>query len=503
MAIHSFSHLFYLPPDTSGTLSDRIREMLVDVILGGRHPIDQPLPSSRRLALQLGVARNTVTAVYFDLVQDDLLVSRERSGYFINPEIASQWAAAENCNLSEVGEQAANSGIDWQRRTRLRPSRQPNISKPEDWQSYPFPFISGQIDPARFPIAEWRECSRKALRCAALADWSSDTIADDDPELIEQIRTRLLPRRGIHATPDEILITVGSQNALYMLSQVLIDNDTPIGIEDPGYPDARNIFLLRTDKVINVPVDRDGVVVGPEMNKCRYLYVTPSHQCPTTVTMPLSRREQLLEAANRNNIVVLEDDYDSEVNFAQRPSPALKSMDRDGRIIYFSSVSKTLAPGLRIGYMVAPPALIREIRALRRLMMRGVPANNQRTLALFIAQGSYDSLSNRLRNIYRRRRETLVSAINRHLPNCKLVAASGGSSVWIQGPAGLDSELLCKEAEALGILVEPGSIYFSHRQPRCRWLRIGFSAISEEQIEPGIKLLAPLVSASRPSVAAS
>src|SRR5206468_12967572 len=247
---------------------------------------------------------------------------------------------------------------------RHRPSTQRNIVKPRNWQDYKYPFIYGQFDPALFPISDWRECSRQALSLPAVREWASDSFTDDDPQLIEQIRTLLLPRRGVFVGPEEILLTVGAQHAIYLLANLLVDERSIVGMEDPGYADARNIFLLRTSQVIGLPVDEQGMMDGAGLDSCNYVHVTPSHQFPTTVTMSLVRRQALLERAEQQDFVFIEDDYEAEINHLGRPTPALKSLDRNGRVIYVGSLSKTLAPGLRIGYLVAPKEVVAEARAL-------------------------------------------------------------------------------------------------------------------------------------------
>jgi GntR family transcriptional regulator/MocR family aminotransferase len=477
--------LFHLEPDGSTTLQAQLRRMLVDVILDGRIPAGAPLPSCRRMAETLRVARNTVALAYQDLVEEGFLVARQRSGYFVAAGVLD--GRAQRPEPVAAGTVAA---LDWSARFKSRPSLQRNIVKPPDWQDYPYPFIYGQVDPASFPIAAWRDCSRQALGRAPVREWSRDLFTEDDPPLVEQIRTRLLPRRGVRVGPEEILVTVGAQQALYLLASLLIRGATRIGIEDPGYPDARNIFALKTDAVRGLPVDRAGVVVGAALAGCDYAYVTPSHQFPTTATMSLARRRQLLDAAAAQDFVLIEDDYESEINHLGAPTPALKSLDREGRVIFVASLSKTLAPGLRMGYMVAPAPLIREARALRRLMLRHPPANNQRTVALFLADGHHDALLRRLSQLYKERWEVMGEALGRHLPECRWQATTGGTAFWIEGPAGLDTRRLEAAAAKRGILIEPGEVHFldAAAAPR-NFFRLGFSSIATERIEPGLRLL--------------
>src|SRR5690606_17663835 len=170
--------------------------------------------------------------------------------------------------------------------------------------------------------------------------------------------------------------------------------------------------------------------------------VTPSYQCPTTVTMPMERREALLAKATEHDVVLIEDDYDTENPGTDQPLPALKSLDRDGRVIYIGSLSKSFVPGLRMGYIVAPPEVIRQARALRRFMLRHPPANNQRATALFISLGHHDALLRRVTPVYQRRAQVLREALLRHLPECRFQNSRGASSFWVEAPPGVDSRLL-------------------------------------------------------------
>ena len=180
----------------------------------------------------------------------------------------------------------------------------------------------------------------------------------------------MLPRRGVWADPDQILITVGAQQGLYMIVKLLLKADDVLGLEDPGYVDMRNIATLNPTNIRALPVDDEGLIISKSIDDCDYIYVTPSHQSPTTVTMPLERRYQLLERASKADIVIIEDDYESEIAYSIKPTPALKSLDQNDRVLYVGSLSKTLAPGLRVGYVVGPTEIIKELRALRRLILR-------------------------------------------------------------------------------------------------------------------------------------
>ncbi len=482
--------LFHLEHDRTTTLQAQLRRMLVSAILDGQIPAGSPLPSCRALAQSLKIARNTVVLAYQDLTEEGFLIAKERSGFFVNPEMV----AGRPKEITARADEAPDEGEpDWIARFKCRPTQQRNIVKPANWQDYPYPFIYGQIDQSLFPLAAWRECSRQALSINAVKEWANDRFAEDDPLLIEQIRTRLLPRRGVRVAADEILVTVGAQQALYLLSALLFDHKTSFGIEDPGYTDARNIAGLRGCRLVSLPVDDQGLVVGPQLDGCDYVYVTPSHQFPTTVTMSLERRHALLERAEAKDFLLIEDDYESELTHAGSPQPALKSLDRHGRVIFISSLSKTLAPGLRMGFLVAPKPLVSELRALRRLMIRHPAANNQRTVALFLADGHHDTLLRRLCNVYRERLAAAVTALARHLPEFTVNLTAGGTALWIKGPKDCDMVAIAATAEKRGVVIEPGAVHFLSQPGPANFCRLGVSSIPTERIETGIKLLAEAV----------
>ena len=319
-----------------------------------------------------------------------------------------------------------------------------------------------------------------------IRDWAPDQIMRDDSSLVEQIRTRVLPRRGLRASADEIVVTIGAQQALYLLADLLVTAQTTVGVEDPGYPDARNIFASRTSRTVGLSVDEQGLVPEGPLRNCDYVYVTPSHQCPTTVTMSLERRQELLRIAEDENIILFEDDYETENCYSGKPKPALKSLDQNGRVVYIGSLSKSFAPGLRLGYIVGPKELISEVRALRRLMVRHPATFIQRSFSLFLSLGHHDALARRLSQIYNRRAQVLMDALSRHLPQVTFEPVSGGASCWVQGPKWLDCRQLAQKAEERGVLIERGDVFFMMQDARVNHFRIGFTSIPEERIEQGI-----------------
>lgn len=480
-----WSELFARFKTQTSTLQGQLRDTLMHAVIEGFILPGEALPSSRFLAQKLGLSRTTAMAALQALMESGIVVGHPRSGYVVAEEGQSIQPGVRKQRTDSSG----TDYVAWGRRLMFTPSRQQNIEKPIDWQKQPYPFIYGQFDASLFPTLQWRECVLETLQPRVLRHWAPDHLDRDDELLIEQIQRRLLPARGIWVEQDEILVTTGAQQATFLLSELLIDAGTIVGMENPGYPDARNNFSLRSRNIRLLAVDGDGLVPGESLSGCDYVYVTPSHQCPTTVTMSLARRHSLLAHAERDDFVIIEDDHESELNFSGRPSPALKSLDAAQRVIYVGSLSKTLAHGLRLGFVVAPAELIRELRALRRLMMRHVPTNNQRSAANFIAHGYHEAFVRRLNVVYRQRAAALQSALSRYAPELVQLPAQGGSALWVTGPENLNSRTFARNLYAKGVVVESGNVFFAgHTQP-ANHMRIGYSSIDADLIDEGVRLI--------------
>ena len=474
---------FHLSPNVQGTLQARIQQMVAEGILAGRFRPREKLPSSRRLAQHLGVSRITVTLAYTELLANDYITSRGRSGYFVSEN------APEPPDFGTPPQR--QDRIDWNSALAQRFDDGPSLgmAKPANWTRYRYPFIYGQVDPSLFDHANWRLCAMQALGVKNFNALTQDQFDADDPELVSFIARHTLPRRGILARPEEILVTMGAQNALWIAAQVLAVG-RPVAVEDPCYPALRQILRQAGSHLRSVPVDENGLPPDLVPDGTRVIFTTPSHQCPTSATLPLARRKALLDRAAHLGALIVEDDYEFEMSYLTPPSPALKSLDEDGRVIYVGSFSKSLFPGLRLGYLVGAAPFIREARALRASVLRHPPGHIQRTAAHFLSLGHYDALIRRIGKALEARRQVMETAVAQHGLEVAGKGAHGGSSLWMRAPGHVDTGTLAERLRADSVLIEPGAAFFAGPDVPRNFYRLGYSSIPSERISEGMTRIA-------------
>ncbi len=473
---------FFLNPDSHGTLQAQIQQMIAQGILSGRYAKGEKLPSSRKLASHLGISRITVTLAYTELLSNDYLTSRGRSGYFVSENAPEPPKFDPPTNKAET--------VDWSRAIGQKFTGGSTPSKPMDWAKYRYPFIYGQVDQSLFDHANWRLCALQALGARDFSALTADYYDQDDPQLIEFITRHTLPRRGIVARPEEILITVGAQNALWITAQILLNQRRAAAIEDPCYHALRDILTHARCNLSPVPVDKDGLQPDLIPDDTDVIFATPSHQCPTSSTMPHARRKALLARAKELDAIIVEDDYEFEVSFLGAPLPALKSLDADGRVVYVGSFSKSIFPGLRLGYLVGSEPFIREARALRASVLRHPPGHIQRTAAYFLSLGHYDALVRKMGKVYKKRREFMEDALNQHGLDITGRGVFGGSSFWMRAPENVDTDVLADALRAQSVLIEPGHPYFEAGSAPKNYYRLAYSSISRERIPEGVARIA-------------
>lgn len=481
------SRLIHIDASLDESLQSQIRQKLVDGILVGSFPPGSKLPSSRKLAKQLSVSRNTIVLVYQALLDEGYIESRERSGIFVSEQVQLGKATS-------VQHQFNAKPSNNQQRFKGALAITNAASCPANWRSFSYPFIDGKYDSSLYPVKEWREAISKANATKEIYQWSQLQGNADDPLLVDEIRSKILPRRGIQAAQDEVLITVGTQQALHLICQLLVDRTVSVAVEEPGYPEMRELLQHQGAKLVHQGIDDKGMIVDDALNGCEIIYTTPSHQTPTSITMAMDRRDQLLQKAKQQDSLIIEDDFEFESNFLGRPHPALRSLDNENRVVYVSCLSKVLSSGVQLAFIVADASIIFELRKLRKLLMRNPPLNNQRAVAYFLSLGHYDSYMMQLHKRFFERWLTLREALNTYLPNCVDTGPiQGGTAYWIVGPKELDGEYLRKKAAEVGILIEPVKRYFANAKSPANCFRMGITSIGKDKIQAGVKQLAELI----------
>ena len=474
---------FFLDPAFKGSLQSQIRQIVTSAILSRHLRPGERLPSSRKLAKHLNISRITVTLSYHELVADGYLSTRARSGYFVSEN-------APVSALDVAGRLPSGDTVNWNAVLQRDFRQAKAVKKIFNWRDYPYPFIYGQADPSLFSHSNWRLCAHQALGKKEFDSLTSDYGERDDPKLIDFIVRHTLPRRGILARPEQILLTVGAQNALWMVSDLLLNTTKIAAFENPGYPGVRQVLRQCGCVRIPVAVDDSGLDPASLPRDIDVVFTTPSHHAPTAATMPMERREALLNRAAAHDFIVVEDDYEFEMSYLKPPLPALKSLDADGRVIYVGSFSKSLFPGLRLGYLVGSEPFIAQARALRSTVLRHPPGHMQRTTAIFLALGHYDALIHRMKAAFFERRTIMADALQKEGLEIAGSASFGGSSFWMKAPEHVDTEVLYERLKNEGVLIEPGSAFFvRHNRPR-HFYRLAYSSIQPDAIAKGITRIA-------------
>lgn len=478
--------VFFIDRSSKRALQTQIREAVVASIVSAQALPGALMPSSRKLAEHLGVARMTVSLAYQELVDQGFLETRKRSGYRV-----ADTDAIPRLPIGGVVESIENSEV-WKNVLSENLVERQRIVKPQDWRSLRYPFVFGEMDTTLFKHSAWRECARQAMGKRDF-DLMARNDSTDDPLLVNYILSRMLPRRGITANPSQILITVGAQNAIWLAIELLTRGPLKAVCENPGYPDTLQALKWCGANVTTVDVDQHGLPPESIPQGTQAVFVTPSHHAPTGATMSRLRRAQLLEQAQARDFVIVEDDYEFEMSFIEPPSPALKAIDKDQRVLYAGSFSKALFPGLRLGYLVGPERVIAEARELRSMVLRHPPGHLQRTAAYFLAQGHYDLLIRDMRREFAMRREAVVAALEKSHLQLAGAARFGGTSLWVKAPAGVDTEILAKDLLADSVCIEPGAPFFADSRQPCEFFRLGYSSIPLENIANGVRLISEKV----------
>jgi GntR family transcriptional regulator/MocR family aminotransferase len=470
-------------------LYKQLYERLRGAILAGQLERGTRLPSTRTLASELGISRSTTALAYEQLLLEGYLESRVGQGTTVAHHLPT--------TLLPGHTQTKEKRADTQERSSLRLASRvrslQEVPSTENVEGRPgVIFRSGEPALDLFPYEVWaRLIARRARQ--SLYEYAHYQSPAGYAPLREAIAAHIGITRGVRCTPEQIILTAGSQGALDLATRTLLNPGEPAWIENPGYFGAQGALLAAGAHLVPVPVDEQGLVVEIGQQRCpnaHLVSITPSHQFPTGVTMSLGRRLALLDWARQTGAWILEDDYDSEYRLSGRPLEALQGLDPAGRVLYIGTFSKVLFPALRLGYIVAPPELIEPLLTTRRFIDVHVPILEQMALTDFLHEGHFARHLRHMREHYRQRRDLLHHELHTHLGGLLEVhAPEAGMHLigWL--PIEKDDRRAAALATKVGIEATPISKYSLEPLPR-GGLLFGYASTKERDIRIGVKKLA-------------
>jgi GntR family transcriptional regulator / MocR family aminotransferase len=456
--------------DLSGEIYRQIRQAILD----RRLRPGERLPPTRELATALGVSRSTVTVAYESLLAEGFATSHTGSGTFVSHHLETKRPASKT------------------RRSTVSAIRVRGV-----WETIPLPtfflraarfdFRAGLPDASLFPHRAWRRVVAHALRSGEMAAGVYENPAGNW-DLRAAIARHIGISRSVSGSPDDIIVTNGTQQALDIIARVLLEPGDVVAVEKPGYRPPRDLFKALGARVIGVPVDSEGLVVAALPAEARIVHVTPSHQFPLGMAMSLSRRRALLAWADRNNAVVVEDDYDSEFRFGGRPLEPLQTIDSTGRVVYVGTFSKTLLPALRLAFMVVPPSLREAAHKAKFVTDWHTATIAQSALAQFIDEGAFARHIRRVSRTYSERHEILTAEIKRNFSDyLDLVPSSTGLHIaaYARRASVDDINAIALRAFDLGVAVQSFPL---EGEPQVG-IMLGYGAIETAQIAEGLRRL--------------
>lgn len=469
---------------SSNPLHQQVYSQLRWAILSGRLQSGQRIPASRALAKSLGVSRTTITQGYDQLISEGYLQTRPGAGTYVCDQLPEILLATETADqphqtavdisLSTYGQRVHQSS--------LRPLR----------ETFEISFRYGQPALDLFPVKLWRKLLSK--HCQGPSQWLD--YAEDSlgyGPLREAVATYLQQSRAVRCTPEQVIITNGSQQALSLITQLLVNPEDSIAMEDPGYRGARNIFKASGANLLCLPLDQDGLIVDQLMHHGetpRLVYVTPSHQFPTGALLSLSRRLLLLQWAWESGALIIEDDYDSEYRYGGRPIPSLQGLDTHRSVLYVGTFSKVMFPSIRLGYLVLPESLVDVFGKAKWLTDRQPPHLSQYALAEFIAKGHLEQHIRKMRLCYERRRSALVQALYEQFgQGIKILGDSAGLHIMAKLPITISDDDAVSKAAAVGVEICSAQVQYEKPCNTGEFV-FGYTALGETKIKEGIHRVA-------------
>ncbi|GJL35244.1 GntR family transcriptional regulator [Enterobacter hormaechei] len=472
------------PANGSLPLHERIQRAIRALILEGILSHGKALPASRALATSLNVSRDTIETAYTRLHAEGFIERHTGKGSFVSASARflkshsrqrQSAAAVREPALSERGKRVYGSG---------------GIRE----FSLPRPLAPGIPETRLFPLQTWERLARQVLK-----EYRHHALEQSPPQGTERLRQAIAEyvnlERGAHATPERIIILTSSQQALALCSHVLMDSGDAIAVEDPAYQGAQKAFDTAGLNSLPVPLDEKGLCIA-SLNAltepAKALYLTPSHQYPTGVTLSLERRLAVINWANHHKAWIIEDDYDSEFHYEGKPMACVQGLDAFNRTIYIGTFTKSLFPGLRIAWMIVPAELVEPLTMARTLMDGHTASMTQLTVAKFLEGGHFSAYVRMMRGVYVARRDKLASLIEKYLADFVVgITPAGGMQMPCYLKDGLSETAVAAAARRAGIdMLGLTGLYAS--KPASPGFLLGFAAYTEKEMEDAVGKLAAL-----------
>ncbi|MGF6662723.1 GntR family transcriptional regulator/MocR family aminotransferase [Paraburkholderia atlantica] len=470
-------------------LQKQLIERLQQAILAGRLPAGSLLPSSRLLAAEMGVSRNTVVIAYEHLAAVGYVVA-DRQGTRVSP--LSSPAAG--------GERAAATAPEVVYATRVE-----QFAASHQHADNAYALTPGTPALDRFPLAAWRRALERAMERALPHALGYGTPAGE-PALRDAIAAHLRMARGVRCDGSQVVITEGAQEALNLCVRLLTNPGDIAWIEDPGYRGAKAAFNAGDLRMLPIPVDAEGMAVPADAWRThppKLIYTSPAHQYPTGAVLSVARRLELIAKARRCGAWLIEDDYDGEVRHTGEPIASMQGLVDEAPVLYVGSFSKTMFPALRIGFVVLPRAIAAHAAVALQEMLRGGHRLEQLALAHFLESGEFGRHLGRMRRLYRERQQALRDALAEHFPAAAILGGDCGMHLTLRLPASLDDRALTARAQALGLNPRALSGFAIEASEQTNGLVIGYGNTEAQRLGPAVKSLAELVrqmeSAARPA----
>ncbi|MGN8646518.1 MocR-like pyridoxine biosynthesis transcription factor PdxR [Gracilibacillus sp. HCP3S3_G5_1] len=456
-----------LDPNDNTPLYIQLYEYILEEIEAGRISQGTRLPSIRKLASHLEISKNTVDAAYQQLIAEGYIKSKPKSGLYVT-EFDEQFLipssktpiTLNNCEVYKTLEKI-----------------------------YPYDFRHGNIDKESFPTTIWKKLNNQVLYEKDIFSYGD---RQGEPELRLELTKYLYESRGVLCTPDQIIIGGGIQQLLGLLCIIIGSDFHSIAVENPGYDGTREIFKHHGFSIKPIELNNHGIHIKKlRESQARLVYVTPSHQFPIGMIMPITNRMKLIQWAEHVNGYIIEDDYDSEFRYRGKPIPALQGIDSQDKVIYLGTFSKALLPSIRLAYMILPEPLIKKFKMKFQFYEQPVSKILQKTIYLFMQQGYWQKHLRKMRHIYQKKHEALYKSVHEFMgTHVKIIGEDSGLHLLLEVKSSNTEEILIERAKQSGVKVYPTSKYWMNKNhSKYPKILIGFAGLKEDEMVKGIKLL--------------